>query len=662
MIGKSIDKIKKGYEDNKFFVLTVVFWCILSVSMYFAYRFEWNDSIHLPHKVEVVGNEEAREQIEIKPNDTLEQEIQIQTDEIEGISLRLGNPENEGVRAHVELRDSETGELLNSWEWNSDEGAQGEYYNFLLGNRMAGVKDRKYTFSIHVDSVGEKGLFIPVVEQNHKNHVKLSVNGTELNQSVIGYNLLNGTHQGLKYFYIALLAGFLGCLALVILLNVKHVNIEKYFVCAALVLGVLYMFVLSPFSVPDEPAHFATAYAQTSRILGEKVLDENGNVLMEDNLWHNTTDITKDSYVKEVNGIFHADNSGNVISTRTMLNATFGYIPQVIGLLVAKLLRLKDIQLIMMGRFMALIFYCLCMCWAIRKIPVYKEMLAIIGLFPMTLQQVVSYSYDSILIDACFVISVLLISKIVNPSKITVGDMGIMACTIIVIASLKFVYLPILGLALLIPAESFGNKKKKGVMAFGTVVFSVAVLCVTKLTAILNSIGTGQSAVDSSVEKISLAYCLKYPLISVGMFWRTFERLTSDYLGQMISTPLGWLNFSIPNIILITFIIVFLLSVLMEENRGQYIKKSVRYVSGAIFLFVSVLVMVSLLLDWTWIGSKTIQGIQGRYFLPVLPIGGFAISTRFVKVKRSISPYLLMIAVYLNCWTLYFVTLQAIAK
>ena len=71
---------------------------------------------------------------------------------------------------------------------------------------------------------------------------------------------------------------------------------------------------------------------------------------MEDNLWYNTTDITKDSYVKEVNGILHADNSGNVISTRTMLNATFGYIPQVIGLVIAKLLRLKDIQLIMMGR------------------------------------------------------------------------------------------------------------------------------------------------------------------------------------------------------------------------------------------------------------------------------------------------------------------------
>ena len=231
----------------------------------------------------------------------------------------------------------------------------------------------------------------------------------------------------------------------------------------------------------------------------------------------------------------------------------------------------------------------------------------------MTLQQVVSYSYDSILIDACFVLSVLLVSKIVKPSKITAGDMGIMVCTIIVIASLKFVYLPILGLALLIPTENFGNKKKKGLMAFGTVVFSVAVLCITKLTAILNSIGTGQSTVYSSVEKISLAYCLKYPLISVGMFWRTFERSTSDYLGQMISTPLGWLNFS-------------------------------------------------MLLDWTWIGSKTIQGIQGRYFLPVLPVGGLAISTGFVKVKKSICPYLMMIAIYLNCWTLYFVTLQAIAK
>ena len=112
---------------------------------------------------------------------------------------------------------------MNSWEWNSDEGAQGEYYNFLLDNHMVGVKDKKYTLSIHADSVGEKGLFIPIVEQNHKNHVKLSVNGTELNQSVIGYNLLNGTHQGLKYFYIALLVGFLGCLVLVILLSLIHI-------------------------------------------------------------------------------------------------------------------------------------------------------------------------------------------------------------------------------------------------------------------------------------------------------------------------------------------------------------------------------------------------------------------------------------------------------
>ena len=155
MIGKSINKIKKGYEGNKILVLAIVFWCILGVSMYFAYRFEWNDSIHLPHKVEVVGNEEVREQIEIKPNDIIEQEIQIQTDAIDGISLRLGSFENEGAHAHIELHNSETGELLNSWEWNSDEGAQGEYYNFLLDNHMVGVKDKKYTLSIHADSVGE---------------------------------------------------------------------------------------------------------------------------------------------------------------------------------------------------------------------------------------------------------------------------------------------------------------------------------------------------------------------------------------------------------------------------------------------------------------------------------------------------------------------------
>lgn len=661
MLNKYIDKIKKGYSGNKLFVLIIVIWCILGISMYFAYRFEWNDSIHTPHKVEVVGAEESKGKIEIKQNDIVEQKIEIQTNEIDGISLRLGNTGNEEAHAHVELYD-EMEQLLKSWEWNSKEGSQGEYYNFLLDKSIAGVKGKKYTILIRADLVGKSGLFIPAVEYKNKNNIKCSVNGTEIQQTVVGYNLLNGTHEGLKYFYIALFLGFFGCMALVILLNVKRVNIEKYFVCAALLIGTLYMFVLAPFSVPDEPAHFATAYAQSSIILGEKTLDEKGNVLMNSSLWRQTTDITKDSYVKEVDGMLHPEEDKHIISTRTMLNATVGYIPQVIGLVVARFLKLSSIQIIMAGRFMALIFYCICMYWVLKNIPVYKEMFCVIGLFPITLQQVVSYSYDSILIDACFVLSALLISKMALPSKIKISDIIIMACAIVIITSLKFIYLPILGLALLIPAERFGGKKQKKLMAGSTVLFSVVIFLGTRMMTVLDSLGTGESAVDSSVGKISLMYCLKNPLISIGLLWRTFERSTSDYLGQMISTPLGWLNFNIPNIILITFIIIVLLCILIEDKRKDCIKNSVRYMSGAIFAFVSLLVMVSLLFSWTSIGSKTIQGIQGRYFLPALPVGGLAISTGLVTVKKSICPYLMMIAIYLNCWTLYFVTLQAIAK
>lgn len=140
----------------------MIIWCILAFRCILRIDLR-NDSIHTPHKVEVVGAEESKGKIEIKQNDIVEQKIEIQTNEIDGISLRLGNTGNEEAHAHVELYD-EMEQLLKSWEWNSKEGSQGEYYNFLLDKSIAGVKGKNIRFLIRADLVGKSGLFIPAVE------------------------------------------------------------------------------------------------------------------------------------------------------------------------------------------------------------------------------------------------------------------------------------------------------------------------------------------------------------------------------------------------------------------------------------------------------------------------------------------------------------------
>ena len=80
--------------------------------------------------------------------------------------------------------------------------------------------------------------------------------------------------------------------------------------------------------------------------------------------------------------------------------------------------------------------------------------------------------------------------------------------------------------------------------------------------------------------------------------------------------------------------------------------------SGAIFAFVSLLVMVSLLFSWTSIGSKTIQGIQGRYFLPFMLILLTAARGRWISLTTRIDRGIAAAAVSGQLLTIMYVIKQ----
>lgn len=661
---KIMKKLAGLWQKNRIVVIGAILWLCIGISMVLAYRYEWTSNIQQPHVVEKEGTQETQKTLELHKNDTLEQVIRVQSDAMDGISVRLGGKKELMNKATVELCDEKSGNIIQTWEWDPDQGNYGEYYRFKLDQPLSDIRGTKYIVRIHILSVEDGGLYIPLADDRggDTDFATLTFNGEIIEHSIMGYEILDGIHMGLKYFAIAFFTGIVFCFVAFVIFKRRKMDLAKSFVGMALIIGVMYMFVLAPFSVPDEPAHFATAYAQSSMLLGKTAVDADGKVLMDSDLWHQSIDITRDSYIKEIDGMLGRLPVGDTISTRTMLTATLGYIPQVIGVSLARIVGAKGMQIIMAGRLMALLFYCMCMYWVIKTIPCGKELMVVIGLFPMTFQQVVSYSYDSILIDACFVMIALLVTKIMSSDAISVKDIIVLAITTVIIASLKFVYLSILGLALLVDPKQFGGKKKKKILGAVMGIVAVASTCLSKLAAIMNSLGTGASATNGAVEKVSLGYALHNPLMTCEIFWRTLERSCSDYLGQMISSPLGWLNFNIPNIILIGFVILLLCSICNVQNKSVIITRHFRYMASGMFFLTTILVMVSLFFDWTSVGSMTIQGIQGRYFLPVLPIAGLACSNNMIVQKKNMTSYLLMIAVYLNCWTLYFVTLQAIAK
>ena len=639
-------------NENKIALIGIVMIVIFTVSFFVSYQYEWKNAIEMPHVIEDEG-EITGNNIELTGDNFIEQSIKLKTDEMTGISIYLGTVDKKCKEVSVKLID-ENKKKVGEWNINKKNVKDG-YYELPMDKEKKKVKDEEYKLEINIKSDGK--IKIPTCKQEIKSSV-LRINGIQDKKEIIGYKIINGTHTGLKYFAIAVWCGVIGCFTVGIRKMIQKKEKSKVFVSIAMLLGILYMFSLAPFSIPDEYAHFATAYAQSSMLMGKDAVDENGNVLMEENIWKRGHEVTKDSYVEEVYGFFQKGNNGNIISTRTMLSGVqLGYIPQVIGITLARVCGAGAIQIIMAGRFCALLFYCLSMFWAIRIMPCNKEMLMIIGLFPMTLQQVMSYSYDSILIDASFVLIALIVSKIVKKNKIKKSEIALMIIIIMIISSLKFVYLPILLLSLYIEPIVFDNKKSA--YALGTILLSGCVVLGTRLITIQEAI---KSTDVYSIKTISLGYCINNPIAIFELLWRTLERVSSDYLGQMISSPLGYLDIGIPNIILIAFIILFIGSALQSENSEIILKKNIKRMSLLIFFSIGLLIMIALMLSWTPLDATLIQGVQGRYFIPVLPLIGIAMQNRTIVIRKDISSYLILGAMFFNVYTIYFVALSGISK
>ena len=64
--------------------------------------------------------------------------------------------------------------------------------------------------------------------------------------------------------------------------------------------------------------------------------------------------------------------------------------------------------------------------------------------------------------------------------------------------------------------------------------------------------------------------------------------------------------------------------------------------------------MLSMLLAWTPIGSKVISGVQGRYFLPFLPVLLMALKNDALVLTRERNRKIL----YLMCCTDVYVALR----
>lgn len=479
----------------------------------------------------------------------------------------------------------------------------------------------------------------------------------------------------LKKSYIILsVAALLLILVSGIYLNITKFSIVKIYPVVMLIFGLGYMYVFPAMSAPDEIAHFISAYKISNKMLGKQATVKDGHVIIRaQDLWIEDVDgeytFDKSKSEEEKVLIPEEGSHGKIISSKLeetsykvfyaegnirgadnyisfggkdyekaqSLHAPVNTIPSVYflpatGITVARIMGLNSIYLVLFGRMANLILFILFGTLGIYFLPKFKEFIFLVSLLPTTIELAASYSYDAVMISSMifFVSYVFFLAH--EKKEFDIKDLVIFSLIAGLVLPCKMVYFPMLLMLFSIPLYKFkfrgkvdGKIKKENIaffLTYAVVVFLswvFAMYLVNRSTVVGYSTSNTSSLEWAGEESYTIGYLLHNKLKAVKLFYNTLLLQLEYYHKTMFGAYLGHADdvVGIPYIGFLVLNIGMIFSVFGEAKEKQLLVKE-RVLTGISIFFVIFLVLLSMLIAWTPISSEFIEGVSGRYFIPVL--------------------------------------------
>lgn len=464
-----------------------------------------------------------------------------------------------------------------------------------------------------------------------------------------------------------------------------------------LILGIFYLFVLPPLSAPDEISHYISAYQLSNRLMGKQATYQDGHVLIraqdlfledvqgdyefKDKIGTLEKPLDKENKEKEsvvlsrvldegayrlihqvgLSGRGNADTKDlpedalALSQFPPVITTPIAYFPQALGISLARIGNMNSLGLAYMGRFFNLLFFVFITTLTIKILPVYKEIYFGVNLLPMVLHLAASFSYDAYILSLWGLYIAICLWLALKKEKVSVKDVALLAIIVALAGPCKMVYAPLMGVALFIPVKKFGGIKK--MLLAGGVVFlfwAVAMYLVNHQVITNYAVETQSYVGWAKEEGYSLQYSLHHPFQTLKVFYQSWVSQGDFYHRTMIGGYLGNMDpiLDIPYIVVLGFSACLLVLGLRQSEEKMVFSKRNRI---WIFLMVGMcifLVQFSMLIAWTPISSKYIQGVQGRYFLPCLPLILMALKNKKVILQKCYKNIMLVLMLFGNCYAL----------
>ena len=245
-----------------------------------------------------------------------------------------------------------------------------------------------------------------------------------------------------------------------VLLAMLHAPLYLFVPAVGLALGVTFTYVTPALVAPDEYTHLAAAYELASTWSGQTAAEEDGNLLLREcdaaHFGTKTGDIGVLAYKNEAIAETSEPGSPDVLTTHSEVKAGQGsgsYLAQALGIRLARAQGKNFYTMLLYGRLANLILYLLLAALAVWLAPTsLRGLLACVALLPMPLQLAASLSPDAAVLGLVFSFTALCLrlrgEKAVWWQKILLIVLGGLT------APGKAIYLPVILLCLLIPAEN----------------------------------------------------------------------------------------------------------------------------------------------------------------------------------------------------------------
>ncbi len=573
------------------------------------------------------------------------------SEDVQRFSMLMTNNTGEVVPVTVSIYDAKTDELLAS--------AVSELYHSAGGESVV-------TFNIVSDNIPDSTevYLLPEVEGNPPEvqycvlegdyqEQYLTINGEDTDYRLRMSVIYQGSYN--KAFW-ALSILLMMSVVFIFFVPRKWAKPENLFLIIAVIAG-LTMAVVTPANQEcDGPDHLLRSIDTSyGNFLGSfiNLTHEGGEIIVPENL--------PEMGMKMLNahggeGVSYTKNlKEHTFSKETMLMPYEGsvtsvvYWPQGIGIWLGRIFGMSMNGCILFGKICNLAVFIILTYLAIRLMPCYKMLLTAVGLLPITLFQASSLSQDSVINGLSFLfIALCFYYAFGEKQKLNWKHMLPLGFLLLGIFLGKYVYACLGLLVFMIPIKKFESKKaywKSFVIAILPLLLLGGYVLLHNISGISGLQGTSGTG---DVTQTQTQFLLNHPKAALAVLYLTLQSQFSSYILQL--NMLGSLNVKLEILYVIAPCVIAVVGCIDKNNEAEEIRIKDKVLILFSFVLTALMVIMGLYIGdgvANPYGASVVMGVQGRYFLMLIPLPFIALGSR--KIQNNINRFEMKVTAIMGC-------------